>query len=531
MSTTLKSKNISLYTGKLLSVMVVVVLVLPLIIALYREWNWYMDASGEPGVANFLKSRYSSHYMIAIDIICATAVGLVIMFVLKIQNNTNTSKLFIEMATAANSPVLLINSQRQLMWTNIGSIEMLKEVGPDTAVKNITEDPASDAAISRCMESGEASHCETEVKIGERKFWLHLTFTKVFRKDKELICCTISDISNMKEANERIENQQRELQMQNEMLALITAQLEVQQAGIKEQNDILQEQRATLESQAEELQEANNELEYRNTLIINKTRYITDSIKYAQSIQAAMLPDTQQMENFFNNFVIFKPKDIVSGDFYWLSEKDGYTYVVLGDCTGHGVPGAFMSMIGIRILGELINEQKYQSPSAILEALHYKIQVSLKQDVTENNDGMDIAICRLRKSESDTHDWDLKYAGAKQPIFIVKKGSTEAEAQQIDGDRRSIGGDNSALSHQIFFNDKDLCLNNGDRIYLTSDGLKDQNNVIQKKFGSSRLRKMLMLTQTERIEDQKFFISSMIRNWQGLEEQRDDISLWGFELK
>ncbi len=524
------NNKINLNSGKLLSVMVVVVLLLPLIIALYREWGFYADTCGNPSIADYIRSRYSDRYMILIDLICLASSSAVVYFVLSIQNNITNSKLFVEMATAANSPVFLIDGQKQLMWTNIGSIEMLSNENPETVVKTITGFETAQHAIDTCMESGGATHCEIETSLGGVKYWLHVTFTKIFRKDKELICGTISNISNMKEASEKIENQQRELQMQNEMLSLITAQLEVQQAGIKEQNDILQEQRATLESQAGELQAANKELEYRNMQIVTKTRYITDSIKYAQSIQMAMLPDENQLNSFFDNFVIFRPKDIVSGDFYWLSQKDGYTYVVLGDCTGHGVPGAFMSMIGMRILGDLINEQRFTDPSKILMGLHQKIQSSLKQDITENNDGMDVAICRLSRSQADGHDWDLRYAGAKQPIYIVRKGSHETECESVECDRKSLGGDMSTMPENFRFTDKDLRLCNGDRIYLTSDGLKDQNNVIQKKFGSTRLRKMIMLTQTEDIRDQKFFINSMIRNWQGLEEQRDDISLWGFEL-
>jgi len=530
MSRTLNSDNVTLKTGKLLSIMVVVVLLLPLIIALYREWGFYMDAEGEPGVANFLKTRYSTPYMIVIDIICAAAAATVVVFVLRIQNNISNSKLFVEMATAANTPMFLIDIHKQLMWTNISKIELFGNEDPELIVRTLTEDSNVESTIGTCQMGGSATNCEVETTIGEVKYWLHITFTKLHRKDKELICGTISNISNMKEASEKIENQQRELEMQNNMLSLITAQMEVQQAGIKEQNDLLQEQRATLEIQHEELHNANCELEKRNLQIITKNRYITDSIKYAQTIQEAMLPDEEQMNNFFDNFVIFKPKDIVSGDFYWLSQKDGSIYVVLGDCTGHGVPGAFMSMIGIRILGELINEQKKTKPSEILESLHCKIQTSLKQDITENNDGMDLALCRLKRSEKEDCDWNLTYAGAKQPIYLVRKGSSEMEAEQINGDRRSIGGGSGSIAGLFFFSDVELGLRNGDRIYLTSDGLKDQNNAVQKKLGTPRLKKMLMMTQTENIQDQKFFMKSMIRNWQELEEQRDDISLWGFEL-
>ncbi len=224
--------------------------------------------------------------------------------------------------------------------------------------------------------------------------------------------------------------------------------------------------------------------------------------------------------------MIYRPKDIVSGDFYWLSVTKDYTFVVLGDCTGHGVPGAFMSMIGIRILGELINEMKMDRPSIILETMHEKIQAALKQDITENNDGMDIAICRFQFLGGEDNAWHLQYAGAKQPAYLKRKDSNETEI--IEPNRRGIGG--QSFADVFFFEDKDVDLKQGDRIYLTSDGLKDQNNVIRKRFGTNRLKMMFSMTTTEKIQDQKKFMETIINNWQGLEEQRDDVSLWGMEL-
>ncbi len=515
-------------TGKLLSIMVIVILLLPLIVALWREWNFYAGAEDNESIANFLKFRYSAPIMILVDITCISAVILLCWFVIKINNRIKTSEMFVEMATAANAPVLLINSKNQLQWTNIGAIEMFKDDDPENIANLITGNELAKSKIEKCLETKASQTFETELKTENNKYWLYVTLSNVTNKNNvSLICVTISNISDMKEADEKIANQQRELQMQTEMLSLITAQMEVQQAGVTEQNDLLQEQSRKLESQAEALKQAFSELEERNKQIITKTSYITDSIKYAQTIQEAMLPDESQLKAFFHNFIIYRPKDIVSGDFYWLSMNEKYIYVVLGDCTGHGVPGAFMSMIGIRLLAELINEQKISKPSIILETMHYKIQMVLKQELNENNDGMDIAVCRLERIKDGEYDWQLMYASAKQPIYIVRKGNLE-EAEQSEADRRGIGG--QTLAECFFFEDRVLNLNNGDRIYLTSDGIKDQNNIMRKRFGSARMRKILAMTSTEKIEDQKNSISSLILNWQGLEEQRDDISLWGFEL-
>ncbi|MCQ2253125.1 MAG: SpoIIE family protein phosphatase [Bacteroidales bacterium] len=513
-------------TGKLLSISVIVVLILPLIIALYREWGFYIQNGGADNIISFINDRYSTPYMIYVDIICLAAAIAVCIFVMIIQKRIKASRMFVELASSANVPVFVIDTNRKLYWTNIGEIKFNPGTQPADTVKIITESPEVVEKISQCANSKETIHFEIETKLGEKRLWLHITLNAMQYKGKDVLCGTISDISNMKEAKEKIANQQRELQMQTEMLSLITAQMEVQQAGIKEQNDVLSDQHAQLERQAEELKNAFKELELRNKQIVTKTSYITDSIKYAQTIQEAMLPDEEQLNGFFSNFIIYRPKDIVSGDFYWLSETQDYIFVVLGDCTGHGVPGAFMSMIGIRLLGELINEQKIDRPSVILEAMDQRIQAALKQETTENTDGMDIAVCRLKRAESADHDWELKYCGAKQPIYIQRKDVSEIEV--IESDRRGVGG--QTIAEIFFFEDQDITLKNGDRIYMTSDGIKDQNNIMRKRFGTSRFKNMLHITHTEKIQDQKLFIDSIIRNWQGLEEQRDDISLWGFEL-
>ncbi|MCQ2975414.1 MAG: SpoIIE family protein phosphatase [Bacteroidales bacterium] len=339
-----------------------------------------------------------------------------------------------------------------------------------------------------------------------------------------ITCCLV--LKKLFQKRQKLANQQREFQTQSEMFSLITAQMEVQQVAIQEQNDLLSSQHKQLELQANMLQSNNEELEKRNLQIIKKTNYITDSIKYAQTIQEAMLPSNEQMSSFFDNFVIYRPKDIVSGDFYWLSVNENYIWAVLGDCTGHGVPGAFMSMIGVRLLGELINENKIDRPSVILEAMHDKIVAALKQDITENTDGMDIAICRFKRVIDQEYDYELKYAGAKQPIYIKRKDNPDVEVTASD--RRGIGG--QTFADVFFFEDYDYKLNIGDRIYLTSDGIKDQNNVLRKRFGSKRIKMMINYIYTEKIADQKRYFEQILNHWQGLEEQRDDISLWGIEL-
>lgn len=511
----------------LLPIIVAAGFIMPLAILLFREYQiWeYVKA---PDFMDFFVSKYRNPKFLVIDIFLLLVFVAFWYMVVVYFNKLRSSAVFMEMATAANVPIIILNSDRSVFWTNLNQISFFKGIKADDSVKQLIGTDISKEKISQCLADGKEASYEIETKLSDRNLWLHVSLSKMEnRKLSGMICITISDISNLKEASVKIDNQQRELQMQNEMLSLITAQMEVQQAGIKEQNDLLSSQRKQLEEQAKELQNAFSELQLRNKQIVTKTNYITDSIRYAQTIQEAMLPDLEQLQNnFFDNFLIYRPKDIVSGDFYWLSVVDDYVFVVLGDCTGHGVPGAFMSMIGIRMLSEIVNESKIFRPSVILEAMHERIQADLKQDVTENSDGMDIAICRFKFVGGEQNQWELQYAGAKQPIYLKRKNEPEVEV--IEANRRGIGG--QTFADVFFFDDQDVSLNVGDRVYLTSDGVKDQNNIIRKRFGTNRMKMMISTTSTEKIQDQKMFVDSIIHNWQGLEEQRDDITLWGFEL-
>ena len=435
----------------------------------------------------------------------------------KLSAQIHDNEVFVEIATSASMPKFIISGDGKVYWTNIITRDYNIDLKPEVFVMILINRPAATAAIEKCLKRNLIGTYEAELGSGETKTSLNITLSKIkYKNDENAIYGNITNISE----------HQRELSMQAEMLSLITAQMEVQQAGIKEQNDVLSEQHKQLEEQAQKLTEAFQELELRNRQITIKTNYITDSIKYAQTIQEAMLPGEEQLSAFFDNFIVYRPKDIVSGDFYWMTTTPEYTFAVLGDCTGHGVPGAFMSMIGIRILGELINENKIYRPSIILENMHEKIHTALKQDVSENNDGMDIAICRIKRVEDENHQWEMQYAGAKQPIFIYRRSAGEVET--VEADRRGIGG--QTYAEVFFFTDHDVRLQNGDRVYLTSDGIKDQNNIMRKRFGTNRLKMMISMTYTERIQDQKMFVDALLNNWEGLEEQRDDISLWGFEV-
>ena len=468
---------------------------------------------------------FSTNIGFVFDIVALVVIVVLVIKVIRDYRIIKDSHIFFELSQSAEIPLFLIDSKKQLYWTNLDKVSYLSHANHQKALSLFMSDENAVGKLEECFKTGKSQHIEKSFKFEGHTFWFHITLAKI--KTKNLVSGFMSDITEQKTSTAKIENLQREMQMQNEMLSIITAQLEVQQAAMKEQNEVLTTQHQTLETQARLLKTNNEELELRNKLITKKNNYITDSIRYAQTIQEALLPSDKQMSGFFENFVIYRPKDIVSGDFYWFAVTENYIFTVMGDCTGHGVPGAFMSMIGVRLLGELITENKIDRPSVILEAMNDKIVAALKQDTTENTDGMDIAICRFKRVFDCDHDYELKFAGAKQPVYLLRKGSTEVEA--IPSDRRGIGGQ-AAYSDVFFFEDYDYNLNIGDRVYLSTDGIKDQNNLLRKRFGTNRLKMIIQYTSTEKITDQKRFIEEILNHWQGLEEQRDDISLWGIEL-
>jgi serine phosphatase RsbU (regulator of sigma subunit) len=200
-------------------------------------------------------------------------------------------------------------------------------------------------------------------------------------------------------------------------------------------------------------------------------------------------------------------------------------FIAVVDCTGHGVPGAFMSMIGIRMLDEIVNDRKIYSPSQILETLNDLLRNALKQEQTDNNDGMDLSICRLEKLGNGKVE--MTYSGAKRPIYIGRNSKLDIEV--LEPDRKSIGGYQPAKRF-IEFTNHVSTLEKGDMIYLFSDGLVDQNDPYRKKFGRARLECIIKSFISEIPEQQKTILESKIDEFIKDEAQRDDITLIGVKI-
>ncbi len=267
---------------------------------------------------------------------------------------------------------------------------------------------------------------------------------------------------------------------------------------------------------------ANALLEEKNRLIEAAYKDINDSINYAQRIQTAILPDEGTIRhNFSDLFIFFRPKQTVSGDFYWFAEDRGKKVIAAVDCTGHGVPGAIMSMIGNSLLNEIFYERKIYDPGRMLNYLHEGIRLSLKQeDSAGSQDGMDIAICAFDEKNSC-----LAFAGAHRPLYIIRKG----ELLQTRPDHFSVGGKQGNESRT--FTSHSVLLEKNDQIYLFSDGYADQfGGKTAKKFKIKNFQNLLLSVHEKTMEQQRSILESTFLSWMGHLEQVDDVLVIGLKI-
>ncbi len=264
---------------------------------------------------------------------------------------------------------------------------------------------------------------------------------------------------------------------------------------------------------------AREKLQIQNAELTNINKYITDSINYAKKIQSAILPAEETLLKMFpNHFLIFKPKDIVSGDFYWAQNIENKKIIAVVDCTGHGVPGSLMSMIGNTLLNEIITYKKILDPGNILDMLNAGIITELNKDINQETfDGMDLALCVI-----DEKSKTISYAGAYRPFYYFYNN----QFVDIHGDRKSIGDKRK----QINYKTNTIKYDDGFSFYLFTDGIIDQNNSEGLKFGSKRFKELLNKINSNSCKEKYSTIISELKSHQGNEVQRDDISLIGINL-
>jgi serine phosphatase RsbU (regulator of sigma subunit) len=290
---------------------------------------------------------------------------------------------------------------------------------------------------------------------------------------------------------------------------------------------------------ARAIESVRNEEEIRkqHQLVLEQQQAITESINYARRIQKAVLPSPAYMDNILSDyFTIYKPKDIIGGDFYWVREIENYRVVIVADCTGHGVPGALMSMLGVTLLNAQFRTFGIRQPGVILGHLRNKVKEILAQEgsINDQKDGIDMAIAIIDQEKNE-----LQFGGANLPLLLIRKKGEEEIPEgelmpslenddfvmyRIKADKQPIGvhWEEEDFSTQV------ISLQDQDALYMFTDGIADQyGGKNRKKFKSRRLKKLLLSIQAESMEDQRNLIEAAFDSWRGTNEQIDDVCMMG----
>ncbi|MFO0494642.1 MAG: tetratricopeptide repeat protein [Flavobacteriia bacterium] len=273
-----------------------------------------------------------------------------------------------------------------------------------------------------------------------------------------------------------------------------------------------------------ELQKAYDQIRDQSRLLEERNNEILESIRYAQRIQEAVLVEKKHISSHLpEHFIYFRPKDIVSGDFYWAQEKEGFLYVAAADCTGHGVPGGFLTMLGIAFLNEILSQKSLLTPAQILGELRDKFIKELRlQD--SSNDGMDISLVRLEYHQ-DNEINELLWAGANNPLWVVSNEGKKFT--ELKADKQPIGKSDI----QKPFTDTSLQLKKGDLVYLFSDGYHDQfGGQNGKKLKKSGFKELILSLSQLSINEQNVVLGQHYEKWKGIADQVDDVCVMGLRI-
>ena len=287
-------------------------------------------------------------------------------------------------------------------------------------------------------------------------------------------------------------------------------------------NKELKEKNFEINQQKEEIETQNDILNQQNEKIERSHKKITDSINYASRIQEAMLPAKLVIDQFLpENFIYYKPRDVVSGDFYWIKEVKNQLLIVTADCTGHGVPGAFVSMLGMALLNEIVHHETITHANEVLEELRNRVKSSLRQTGTmdEQKDGMDLALCAINL-ETEV----MQYSGANIPLYHYRNG----ELSVFKPVSNPIG-----ISHkEVPFENHEIQLQSDDMFYMFSDGIIDQFHYDSKeKFKITGLKNLFERINMMPMSEQHKEMAKTYKEWGGNDEnQTDDILVMGFKI-
>jgi len=344
----------------------------------------------------------------------------------------------------------------------------------------------------------------------------------------------------------REKNLIREKQILEEKVVERTKQIREQNNQILQKNEELQQQKEEIQAQADSLEDANQEINVQKELLEKAHKNVTDSIQYASKIQNAVLPKQQNLAQLFpEHFIFYKPRDIVSGDFYFAKQINNHILIAAADCTGHGVPGAFMSMLGIAILNEIVRKDEIFTAAQVLDELREQLKIALQQtgQRREQQDGMDIAFCAI-----DIETLELSFAGAHNPLFLIRNYElgiknlelgimNDKEKNQltnpnfefiiIEADRQPVG---------VFYKEKPFTehkfqLKKEDIIYIFSDGYFSQFGGSENETFKKRNFKEIIvnINKLPMLEQHKIF-ENTFEQWKGTNEQTDDVLVIGIKI-
>ncbi len=296
------------------------------------------------------------------------------------------------------------------------------------------------------------------------------------------------------------------------LLALIVFVVKLRERKLQRDKQILEQK----------VKERTKTIEEQKDHILKQNEEITDSIQYAKRIQTAVLPSVEKLDRTLPDyFVLFRPRDIVSGDFYWMAEKDDKIIIVAADCTGHGVPGAFMSMLGVSFLNEIVNKGQINQANKILNQLRAHVKETLSQTGKEGEakDGMDISLLMF-----DFKKNIVQYSGAYNPLYLVRNG----ELIETKADKMPIG---IHIAEKDSFTNNEIKLKKGDTLYIFSDGFIDQfGGDAGRKFMAKPFKKLLAEIQTSPMDEQKFILNETFDAWRGEYNQIDDVIIIGIRI-
>ncbi len=367
---------------------------------------------------------------------------------------------------------------------------------------------------------------QNELKIAELETELELQQKKNQELKEELVVENRFNEQFIK-MNMKFENQQKELMLYNEKLEEERARSSRLMHDLQQQNEEIQSINSDLKSKQEIISRQNEELKQTLEVVHNQHVRISeinkdtrDGLQYAKTIQAAIMPSDMQLRASFDEyFLIFEPKDIVGGDFYYLNRIDNHLIFALADSTGHGIPGGFMSMLGISFLHDIVSKKQAQSTGEVLNKMRERVKEIFSKTDSFNQNGLDIALCAI-----DTQTDVLQYSGAFSPMLLIRN-ETMTEYKST---RNPVG----IYPKEVPFENIEIQLSPDDRIYLYTDGFADQTgHSTSKKLGTKNFKNALFSLHTQSFYNQKLMLSKMFRDWKGQQEQTDDVTVLGIHWK